>query len=183
MSLTRRAMLAGTALAVAPTLARAAGDQKILRLQTRQIEVGGKAATAYGAAQPSGALGLSLNEGDTFDVRLENTLTVPSGLHWHGLIPPWRQDGVPFISAPPVGPGKSADYKFPARPTGTRWMHSHFGLQGSRCWGAPLIVLRPEAFRSGAEAVILLQGSLDRPGNCSAAAQAGAGGMSMSGGL
>src|SRR4051812_22052985 len=157
MSLTRRAMLAGTALsAVVPTLARAAGDQRILRLQTRQIEVGGKAATAYGAMQPSGALGLTLDEGDDFDVRLENELAVPSGLHWHGMIPPWRQDGVPFISAPPVAPGRSAAYKFPARPTGTRWMHSHFGLQEQSLLGAPLIVREAEAIKSGAQEVVIL---------------------------
>jgi FtsP/CotA-like multicopper oxidase with cupredoxin domain len=151
-------MLAGTALsAVAPTLARAAGEQqKILRLQSRQIEVGGKAATAYGAVQPSGALGLNLEEGDEFDVRLENALTVPSGLHWHGLIMPWRQDGVPFISAPPLPPGKSADYKFPARPTGTRWMHSHFGLQEQSLLAAPLIVREVEAIKSGVQEVVIL---------------------------
>jgi FtsP/CotA-like multicopper oxidase with cupredoxin domain len=157
MSLTRRAMLAGTVLsAAAPTLARAAGEQKILRLQTRQIEVGGKAASAYGALQPSGVAGLTLNEGDEFDVRLENTLAVPSGLHWHGMIPPWRQDGVPFISGPPVMPGQSAEYKFPARPTGTRWMHSHVGLQEQSLLAAPLIVREAEAIRSGAQEVVIL---------------------------
>ena len=149
-------MLAGTALAMAPTLARAAGDQKILRLQTRQIDVGGKAATAYGAVQPSGALGLTLNEGDEFDVRLENMLTVSSGLHWHGLTPPWRQDGVPFISAPPIPPGKSAEYKFPVRPSGTRWMHSHSGLQEQSLLAAPLIVREAEAIKSGAQEVVVL---------------------------
>jgi FtsP/CotA-like multicopper oxidase with cupredoxin domain len=157
MSLTRRALLAGTALAAgAPTLAKAAGEQKILRLQTRQIEIGGKAATAYGAVQPSGTLGLILDEGDQFDVRVENALTVPSGLHWHGLITPWRQDGVPFISAPPIAPGGSADYKFPARPTGTRWMHSHFGLQEQSLLAAPLIVREAEAIKSGAQEVVIL---------------------------
>ena len=157
MFLTRRAMLAGTALAAAlPTLARAAGNQKILRLQTRQIEVGGKAASVYGALQPSGVAGLTLNEGDELDVRLENALPVPSGLHWHGMIPPWRQDGVPFISGPPVMPGQSAEYKFPARPTGTRWMHSHFGLQEQSLLGAPLIVREAEAIRSGAQEVVIL---------------------------
>jgi FtsP/CotA-like multicopper oxidase with cupredoxin domain len=152
-------MLAGTALSVvAPTSTRAAGEQKILRLQTRQIEVGGKSATIYGAVQPSGTLGLALDEGDTFDVRVENALTVPSSLHWHGLVPPWRQDGVPYISAPPIAPGKSADYRFPARPTGTRWMHSHFGLQEQSLLAAPLIVREAEAIKSGAhEVVILLQ--------------------------
>lgn len=157
MSLTRRAMLAGTALsAMAPIVARAAGEQKILRLQSRQIEVGGKAATVYGAVLPSGALGLTLDEGDAFDVRVENALAVPSGLHWHGLIPPWRQDGVPFISGPSLLPGKSADYKFPARPTGTRWMHSHFGLQEQSLLAAPLIVRETAAVRSGMQEVVIL---------------------------
>jgi FtsP/CotA-like multicopper oxidase with cupredoxin domain len=157
MSLSRRSMVIGAAIAAsAPSLARAAGEQKVLRLQTRQIEVGGKAATRYGVVQASGALGLMLNEGDDLDVRLENVLTEPSGLHWHGLIPPWRQDGVPYVSAPPIPPGKSADYKFPARPTGTRWMHSHFGFQEQDLLGAPLIVRETAALKSGVQEVVVL---------------------------
>jgi FtsP/CotA-like multicopper oxidase with cupredoxin domain len=157
MSLSRRSMVIGAAIAAyAPRLAKAAGEQKILRLQTRQIEVGGKAATRYGVVQASGAFGLTLNEGDDLDVRLENALSQPSGLHWHGLIPPWRQDGVPFISGPPVAPGKSADFKFPARPTGTRWMHSHFGLQEQDLLAAPLIVREAAALKSGTQEVVIL---------------------------
>jgi len=159
MSLSRRSMIISAAIAAsAPHLARAAGAQQVLRLQTRQIDVGGKAATRYGVVQASGAFGLTLNEGDDLDVRLENALTEPSGLHWHGLIPPWRQDGVPYVSAPPIAPGASADFKFPARPTGTRWMHSHFGLQEQDLLGAPLIVRETAAIKSGVqEAVVMLQ--------------------------
>jgi FtsP/CotA-like multicopper oxidase with cupredoxin domain len=157
MSLTRRTMLAATALsAITPRLARAAGEQKTLRLQTRQIEVDGKAATRLGVVQAWGALGLTLNEGDTFDVRVENALGVPSGLHWHGLTPPWRQDGVPFISGPPIAPGGSADYSFPVKPAGTRWMHSHSGLQEQSLLAAPLIVRESEAIRSGVQEVVIL---------------------------
>ena len=158
MQLSRRSLLAGAAsLATAPGIARAAGGQKTLRLHSRVIEVGGKPATAYGVNQPSGAWGLTLDEGETFDVRLENNLDVLSGLHWHGLNPPWRQDGVPYISAPPIAPGKSVDYKFPAQPPGTRWMHSHFGLQEQNLLAAPLIVRETSAIKSGIqEAVILL---------------------------
>jgi len=62
MSLSRRSMVVGAALAASlPPFARAAGEQKVLRLQTRQIAVGGKAATRYGVAQASGAFGLSLS--------------------------------------------------------------------------------------------------------------------------
>ena len=152
----RRSLLLGAAAVAAAPAARAAGGQNILRLQTRQIEVGDKAATRYGVTQPSGAVGLTLDEGDLFDVRVENTLKVTSGLHWHGLNPPWQQDGVPYISGPPIAPGQSAAYKFPALPAGTRWMHSHFGLQEQDLLAAPLIVRETEAIKSGRQEVVVL---------------------------
>jgi FtsP/CotA-like multicopper oxidase with cupredoxin domain len=157
MFLSRRSMVIGAVIAACtPRLVRAADGQKILRLQTRQIEVGGKAATRYGVVQPSGAFGLTLSEGDDLDVRLENALKEPSGLHWHGMTPPWRQDGVPYVSAPPIPPGQSADFKFPAKPTGTRWMHSHFGLQEQSLLAAPLIVRETAAIKSGVQEVVIL---------------------------
>ncbi len=160
MNSSRRSLLLGAttlaaAHALAPGPAQAAG-QKTLRLQTRQIDVGGKAATRYGVTQPSGAVGLVLDEGDTFDVRVENTLKVTSGLHWHGLNPPWQQDGVPYISGPPIAPGQSAAYKFPAVPVGTRWMHSHFGLQEQNLLAAPLIIRETEAIKSGRQEIVVL---------------------------
>jgi FtsP/CotA-like multicopper oxidase with cupredoxin domain len=159
MHLSRRSLLAGTAsLAMAPGVARAAGGQKTLRLHSRVIEVGGKAATSYAVSQPSGAWGLTIDEGETFDVRLENNLDVLSGLHWHGLNPPWRQDGVPYISAPPIAPGKFVDYNFAAQPPGTRWMHSHFGLQEQNLLAAPLIVRETSAIKSGIQEVVILLG-------------------------
>lgn len=155
----RRSLLAGAAAlaALRPFGPHAQqSGRRVLRLQTRQIEVGGKAATRYGITRESGAWGLTLDEGDMFDVRLENDLQVPSGIHWHGLTPPWRQDGVPFISGPPIAPGGAADYHFPARPAGTRWMHSHFGLQEQDLLAAPLIVRENAAIRSGLQEIVVL---------------------------
>jgi FtsP/CotA-like multicopper oxidase with cupredoxin domain len=88
-------------------------------------------------------------------VRLENGLSVPSGLHWHGFDTPWRQDGVPYISGPPIEPGQSADYEFPAVPAGTRWMHSHFGLQEQDLLAAPLIVRETSAIKSGMQEIVI----------------------------
>jgi FtsP/CotA-like multicopper oxidase with cupredoxin domain len=160
MHLSRRSLLVGAgslaaAAVLRPRLARAVGGQTVLRLQARQIEVGGKPATRYGVHQASGAFGLILEEGDDIDVRLENGLSVPSGLHWHGFDTPWRQDGVPYISGPPIEPGLSADYKFPAVPPGTRWMHSHFGLQEQDLLAAPLIVRETSAIKSGMQEVVI----------------------------
>lgn len=161
MEPTRRTVLAGgaalAAAAAMPAAKRAlAQTRRTLRLATRQIEVDGRPATRYGVLQADGAFGLTLDEGDTFDVRLENHLDVPSGLHWHGLTEPWRQDGVPYLSGPPIEPGGQADYLFPATPPGTRWMHSHFGLQEQNLLAAPLIIRESSAIRSGAQEVVIL---------------------------
>src|SRR5436190_7031254 len=102
MTLSRRALLSGTAgLVLAGTLpsnGRAADGMKTLRLASRQVEIAGKAATRYGISDSAGSFGLTLDEGDMFDVRLENGLGAPSAIHWHGLTCPWRQDGVPYVS-------------------------------------------------------------------------------------
>lgn len=161
MNPSRRSLLAGAALVGSGGLALTAGmaraqDRKVLRLHYRTIEVDGKPARRYRVSQPSGAWGLTLQQGDRFDVRLENNLDVLSGLHWHGLNPPWRQDGVPYLSGPPIAPGKFADYSFPALPVGTRWMHSHFGLQEQNLAAAPLIIRETDAIRSGIQEVVVM---------------------------
>lgn len=160
MPLSRRSLLVGGAGLVAGTAivragAAAAASATDLRVDTRQIEVYGRPATRYRVGQSSGALGLTLDEGDAFFVRLTNALDFPTGIHWHGMTEPWRQDGVPYLSGPPIAPGQSADYLFPAIPPGTRWMHSHFGLQEQNLLGAPLIIRETSAIKSGAQEVVV----------------------------
>ena len=147
--LSRRALLAGgvSCLASPAMLARAQNPADsagaaptILRLERRNIEVNGRMASVYGIRQPNGAFGLTTEVGKPFRVRVENGIDEPSLIHWHGLTPPWRQDGVPGISGPPIPAGGSADYDFPLRFGGTFWMHSHQGLQEQRLMTAPLII-------------------------------------------
>jgi FtsP/CotA-like multicopper oxidase with cupredoxin domain len=148
MFLTRRALVS-SAVAVTTTAATrlfpatAAGDPSpptILRLQKRTIEVNGKPASVFGIRQPNGADGITTSVDKPFRVRVENHIDAPSLIHWHGMTPPWRQDGVPGISGPPIPPGGSADYDFPLRFGGTFWMHSHEGLQEQLLMSAPLII-------------------------------------------
>jgi len=126
-----------------PTSA-AVGEQPetvtILRVKRRNIEVNGKTASVLGIRQPDGAQGLVTEVGKQFRVRVDNELDAPTLIHWHGLMPPWRQDGVPGISGPPISPGASAEYDFPLRFGGTFWMHSHEGLQEQSLLAAPLII-------------------------------------------
>lgn len=162
MTLSRRAFLSGTAgLVLAGTLPSnggAADGRKTLRLASRQVEIAGKAATRYGISDSAGSFGLTLDEGDMFDVRLENGLGAPSALHWHGLTCPWRQDGVPYVSQPPIAPGGRQDYKFPATPSGTRFMHSHFGLQEQDLLAAPLIIREASLKGRDLQEIVVLLG-------------------------
>lgn len=146
--LSRRAVILGALAAsaglrtaqaqVSPELG--AAPQTILRLERRGIEVMGRPASVFGIRQPDGTFGITSEIDRRFRVRVENGIDEPSLIHWHGLTPPWRQDGVPGISAPPIPPGGSADYDFPLRFGGTFWMHSHQGLQEQRLMSAPLII-------------------------------------------
>jgi FtsP/CotA-like multicopper oxidase with cupredoxin domain len=124
-----------------------------LQLQHRTIEVNGKPASVYGIRQPHGTSGIITEAGRVFRVHLENKINQPSLVHWHGLTPPWRQDGVPGISAPPIPPGGSADYDFPLRFGGTFWMHSR--LQEQSLLLAPLII-HDERDRPGEQPVIVM---------------------------
>ena len=100
----------------------------------------GKSASVFSLDQPNGTPGLVTEVGKTFRVRVENGIDQPSLIHWHGLSPPWQQDGVPDVSAPLIPPGGSADYDFPLNYGGTLWMHSHADLQEQLLMAAPLII-------------------------------------------
>jgi len=157
--LTRRSLLVNaTALAVAaprPSFAQEPAPT-ILKLRRRQIEVNGKPASLLGIERNGGVQGITTQVGDRFRVRVENELNEPSLIHWHGMTPPWRQDGVPFVSAPPIPPGGSADYDFPLTFGGTYWMHSHYGVQEQALMDAPLIILQPRAGEDRQDIVIRL---------------------------
>jgi FtsP/CotA-like multicopper oxidase with cupredoxin domain len=72
------------------------------------------------------------------------------------LTPPYRQDGVPDLSAPLMVPGDATEYDFPLAFPGTFWMHAHT-LQEQRLMAAPLIIHDPaDAARDEQEIVILL---------------------------
>src|ERR1700730_6947678 len=131
-TLSRRGFLAASIAVGAASRVRAQmGDAAptVLRLERRDIEVNGKPASVFFIRQPDGNFGITTSVAKPFRVRVENHIEEPSLIHWHGLTPPWRQDGVPETSGLTIPPGGSAGYDFPLRRGGTYWMHSHYGLQ------------------------------------------------------
>ncbi|WP_363350907.1 multicopper oxidase family protein [Methylocystis echinoides] len=156
--LSRRALLRNAAALAAASAcpARAEAPLRVLKLQRKTIEVAGRPASVYAIAGADGEEGFTANVGGRFRVRVENALDEPSLVHWHGLAPPWRQDGVPEISGPAIPPGGAADYDFPLGFGGTYYMHSHYGLQEQLLFAAPLIVKDPRRFAQRQEIVVML---------------------------
>jgi FtsP/CotA-like multicopper oxidase with cupredoxin domain len=128
-----------------------------IRATKRTLEINGKAADVLGLLQPNGTQGMSTTVDASFQVTLENQLSVPTAIHWHGLHPPNNEDGVPGVTQPAIRPGASVFYNFPVQPAGTHWMHSHQGLQEALLLAAPLIVHDPaDHVRDEQEVVVML---------------------------
>jgi FtsP/CotA-like multicopper oxidase with cupredoxin domain len=157
-SLSRRKFLAASALlgAIPAVPARAAQHGAMLAIDSRIIEVKGKAAKVFGLLRPDGGHGLVVNQADGFRVDLTNRLDTQTLIHWHGLTPPYRMDGVPNLSQAPLGPGEIYAYDFSLARGGTHWMHSHHGLTEQQLLAAPLIVREAgEAAEDVQQAVVL----------------------------
>lgn len=149
-NLSRRQLLSATAAAAfsatLPGLA-AAGVSRQLVCQSRVLDVNGKAATVLGLGGDGALPGLVLGPDERFRVSLINRLAEPTLVHWHGLIPPNAQDGVPDVTQPALAPGASHHYDFQPH-AGSHWMHSHVGLQRQNLLSAPLIVRSRDDLRA-----------------------------------
>lgn len=95
---------------------------------------------------------LVFTEGDTAEIIVHNLLKESTSLHWHGLILPNKEDGVPYLTQMPIEPNETFTYRFPIVQTGTHWYHSHSGLQEQIGMYGNLILLKKmsnSTFRKG----------------------------------
>ncbi|NUO71314.1 MAG: copper resistance system multicopper oxidase [Frateuria sp.] len=72
---------------------------------------------------------LRWKEGTTVTLRVANRLQVPTSIHWHGIVLPFRMDGVPGIAFDGIAPGETFVYRFDVRQSGTYWYHAHSRFQ------------------------------------------------------
>lgn len=101
---------------------------------------------------------LRFREGDLARIRITNNMDVATSVHWHGILLPYRQDGVPFVANPPIEPGETTYFEFPIKQSGTYWYHSHTGLQEQRgVYGSIVIMpMKGEKIPSDQDKVIVL---------------------------
>jgi FtsP/CotA-like multicopper oxidase with cupredoxin domain len=102
---------------------------------------------------------LRFTEGDTARITVRNNLKrEETSLHWHGVLVPNVEDGVPLLTTPRIGPGQSRVFEFPIKHAGTYWYHSHTGLQEQRgVYGGIVIAPREtNSLRADREEVLVL---------------------------
>ncbi len=153
--------LIGLAAVLAATLAGAPPAQAgtyNLEIARGAIDVAGRPQDAMTINGGIPGPVLRFTEGEDLTINVTNKMDVDTSIHWHGLILPYQQDGVPGISFPGIKPGETFTYTFPAQQSGTYWYHSHSGLQEqSGIYGS--IIIDPktrEPFRYDREYVVVL---------------------------
>jgi FtsP/CotA-like multicopper oxidase with cupredoxin domain len=70
-----------------------------------------KEGIGYNGASPGPVF--RFNEGEDVTINVTNNLDETTSIHWHGLILPYQQDGVPTISYDGIKPGETFTYNFP----------------------------------------------------------------------
>lgn len=64
-------------------------------------------------------------EGEPVRVHVHNELDESTSVHWHGQRVPNDQDGMPFLTQPPIEAGETYTYEFVPGPFGSHMYHSH----------------------------------------------------------
>jgi FtsP/CotA-like multicopper oxidase with cupredoxin domain len=108
-----------------PTLDK---DVKVFELTAKKIQwetEAGKLVEAWAYNDQVPGPQIRVKEGDRVRVVLHNQLPESTAIHFHGLELPNDQDGVPFITQPPVKPGQSYTYEFTVPNSGSHMYHSH----------------------------------------------------------
>lgn len=136
----------------------------VIEVSDKQFQLDGKGKTAKafdvlfihpdGSTSREGYFGV---KGQLFNVMLVNKTAEPITLHWHGLIVPNDQDGVPGVTQTPIQPGESRPYQYKLVQSGTYWMHSHEGFQEQQQLSAPFIIYEPGNPHHEQEIIMFLQ--------------------------
>ncbi|MFK4046228.1 multicopper oxidase domain-containing protein [Roseomonas mucosa] len=171
LSLPRRSMLAaGIAAIAAPALSRSALAQPAvgrtmprefnLAIEHVSLNITGRPRAAIAVNRSVPAPVLRFREGEEVVINVANRLRESTSIHWHGLILPSGQDGVPGISDgfQGIAAGETHQYRFPLVQSGTYWYHSHSGTQEQAGLYGPLVIdpARAEPFGFDRDYIIQL---------------------------
>ena len=172
MSLTRRgalgwggaafAALTGASRSWAQALQSQPGGPKVfdLTLEHRTVDITGTPRSAITVNGQLPAPALRFREGEEVIINVANRLREDTSIHWHGLLLPSDQDGVPGISNGFQGipAGTTHQYRFPLKQAGTYWYHSHSATQEQAGLYGPIVIepRRPDPFAYNRDYIVEL---------------------------
>lgn len=136
--------------------AAAANREYDLVIELTEVNFTGKAVKAMTINEDIPGPTLFMNEGDDVKIRVHNRMPVETSIHWHGILLPNKQDGVPYLTTPPIKAGKTHIFEFPVIQSGTYWYHSHTGLQEQRgVYGSIVIYPKNKRIRADREQILV----------------------------
>ncbi|OCH98003.1 copper oxidase [Legionella jamestowniensis] len=145
-----------------PATSLSESSQTVIEVSDKQFQLNekSKATKAFellfinpdGSTTKEGYFG---TKGELFNVLVVNKTAEPITIHWHGLILPNPQDGVPGVTQTPIKPGESRPYQYKLVQSGTYWMHSHEGFQEQQQLSAPFIIYDSDKKNHDTEEVIM----------------------------
>lgn len=106
---------------------------------------------------------LHFTEGDTAIIRVHNKMHHETSIHWHGLIVPNEQDGVPYLTTAPIKSHKTHTFSFVLNQNGTYWYHSHTMLQEQVGMYGALVIHKRNEKPENEEVVLLSDWSDENP--------------------
>ncbi len=142
-----------------------------LRMKYQTVTLGNKPVKAITVNGQIPAPELRFTEGDEVIINLHNALDEPGSIHWHGLLVPYKMDGVPWVSMPPIAPGDTFQYRFTLKQSGTYWYHSHSqlheqqGLYGAFIVEPRVVEPKTEPLKYDQEVTLVLSDWADRHPN------------------
>ena len=145
-------------LTVLPAMAEAKLVEYEFDINYKTVNFSGEDVQAMSVGGSIPAPTIEATVGDTLRVTFHNKMDVESSIHWHGVLLPNDQDGMPYLTTSPIRAGKSLTYEYPIIHHGTYWYHSHTQLQEQRgVYGS--LVLHPkdgEKYKADREYVAVL---------------------------
>ena len=128
-----------------------------LTVDYQKVNFTGNSKQAMGINGSIPAPTLKFKEGKTAVIYVTNKMDVETSIHWHGILLPNFQDGVPYLTTPPIKPNSTHKFEFTLTHSGTYWYHSHTNLQEQKgVYGAIIVEPKTKTIDYDKELVLVL---------------------------
>ncbi len=129
------------------------------------MELAGKKAKLLTTNGQIPAPTLFFTEGDTALIYVKNNTKGTTSFHWHGLLLPNEQDGVPLLTTELIKAGETHIFKFPIIQNGTYWYHSHTMFQEQKGLYGGISIAPKEPIKTKQKVIVLSDFTDQNPTN------------------